>query len=134
VPGRQDMTCCAKTVFIVDDDEAVRDSLEMLLTGDGLKTATYGSGEAFLNSIVTGGCGCVLLDLHMPGMGGLEVQARLASERPVLSVILMTGRSDAALRARAAGTAAVALLEKPIHYDLLLSTIRRALDRGAHPA
>ncbi|MBI3709326.1 MAG: response regulator [Proteobacteria bacterium] len=124
----------AFTVFIVDDDDAVRDSLKALLEFQDYRVRDYPSGAAFLAAEQPPHKGCLVLDLHMPVMSGFELLDILTASRFDLPVILITGRNDAAVRARADGSGAVALLEKPFDDDVLLQTIRRALAVPANDA
>jgi two-component system response regulator FixJ len=117
----------APTVFIVDDDDAVRDSLKVLLEFQDYRVRDYPSGAAFLAAEQPPHNGCLVLDLHMPVMSGFELLDILTASRFDLPVILITGRNDAAVQARADASGAIALLEKPFDDDVLLQTIRRAL-------
>ena len=110
-------------VHVVDDDEAVRDSMGALLESPGLKVHGYASAREFLLTNPKQRCGCMLLDLHMPGMGGLELLDLLRAEGSKLPVIAITGRSDDLLRERAARAGAVILLDKPVAEDILLNSL-----------
>ncbi len=110
-------------IFIVDDDPAVRDSLQQLLESIGFTVETYGSGEELLDREGSLDRACVLLDLKLPGLNGLEVLEFLAVQHSDACVILMTGHGDAATKARATRAGAAAMLEKPLRDELLLSTI-----------
>lgn len=117
-------------VFIVDDDEAVRDSLQMLLEVEGFATRTFASAESFMEAYRPDWRGCLLLDVRMPGMDGvklLEVMARRGSDLPV---IVMTGHGDVPLAVRAMKAGALEFLEKPIAHDVLLAALRMALDQA----
>ncbi len=114
-------------IFIVDDDPAVRDSMRQLLESIGFTVEAYGSGESFLEQASPLEGACLLLDLKLPGLNGLEVLEALA-ERPYdTSVILITGYGDETTRARALGAGAVAILQKPVRDELLLRTLRRVM-------
>ncbi len=115
-------------IFIVDDDEAVRDSLKLLLESYGMDVEDYGSTADFAHHYRPGGGGCLILDQHLPGSTGLDFLASREGAVLGLPVILLTGRADAALRARAAQLGVAAFLEKPVADGVLLSTIRQALD------
>ncbi len=115
------------TIFVVDDDVAVQDSLRVLLETADLSVATYGSGEEFLIDYDFQGSGCVLLDLDLPVMKGLDVIEALAARECRVPVILITGRGDRTIRERSQRSGVFALLEKPMHDELLLGTIRHAL-------
>jgi len=115
-----------RMVHVVDDDDAVRDSMRSLLEAHGLTVREYDSAGAFLSADGEEG-GCLLLDLHMPGMSGLELLETLREKHNDIPTIVMTGRSDAGLRARAQRSGALAFLDKPVDEDQLMSTIDRAL-------
>lgn len=119
------------TIFVVDDDAAVKDSLRSLLESADLLVETYESGPDFLAEHRGRNDGCLVLDLDLPVMNGLEVLEALTARKSGMPVILITGRADRATRERSVRTGAVALLEKPIRDDLLLETIARALARRA---
>ena len=110
-------------IFVVDDDPAVRDSLQQLLESIGFTVETYGSGESFLEQASLPDRACVLLDLRLPGLNGLEVLEILAAQHSDACVILISGHGDAATKARASRAGASAMLEKPLRDELLLSTI-----------
>jgi two-component system, LuxR family, response regulator FixJ len=116
------------TVFVVDDDQAMRSSLEWLIESIGMKVKTYDSADDFLSSYYPGRAGCLLLDVRMPGMSGLELQAHLAREDSRLPVIIITGHGDVSMAVKAMKAGAVDFIEKPFHDEDLLSSIRNALD------
>jgi len=117
------------TIFVIDDDQAVRDSLQVLLELHGLRVVSFASGEAFLQERSRRGepaKGCLLLDLDLAGTSGLDLLRALRREGLRLPVIIITGRGAEALqRAREAG--ALAVLEKPFFDGALISIIDRAL-------
>lgn len=115
------------SVFIVDDDEFVRDSLQALLDASGYTTSSYDSGVAFLEVAKDLGKGCALLDVRMPKMDGLEVQARLRGLRPDLPVVIITGHGDVPMAVRAMKAGAVDFVEKPFAESMLLECVERAL-------
>ncbi len=115
------------TIFVVDDDAAVQDSLRVLLESADHRVETYGSGLDFLDRDHDHAAGCLILDLDLPVMSGLEVLETLLDERAAMPVILISGQADRATRNRALKTGAVALLEKPIEDGLLIETVARVL-------
>lgn len=117
-------------VFIVEDDDAARESLEALLDTAGYRTAAFPSGTAFLDSLRSASGSCVVLDIKMPGMDGLEVQRRLNDSGALLPVILVTGHGDVAMAVQAMHAGAVDFIEKPIGRDRLLGSVARAIDIG----
>jgi two-component system response regulator FixJ len=122
------------TVFVVDDEEPVRDSLRYLIESKGLRVETYGSAEAFLENYRKDRPGCLLLDLRMPGMSGLELQAHLAREGCRIPIIILTGHGDVASTSRALSNAVAHMMEKPFDPDELLQRIRDAIDCTANSA
>jgi RNA polymerase sigma factor (sigma-70 family) len=122
----------APTVFIVDDDAPVRDSLAMLLELKGYHTRTYASAEAFLERYRPEWAGCLVLDLRMGGMSGIDLQAELARRGNALPVIMVTAHGDVATTRTALKAGAVDFIEKPIDDQALLAAIAAAIDRDAH--
>jgi two-component system response regulator FixJ len=116
-----------RIIYIVDDDPAIRRSLERLLDAAGFQAVSYATPKTFL--AVAGGspAGCVLLDLRMPEMGGLEVQAHLLLINPDLPVIVMTGQGDVQSAVRAMKAGAVDFIEKPYSDDALIAAIESVL-------
>ena len=114
-------------IYIVDDDEAVRDSLEALLMAHGYEVASYPSGVAFLDACNERFEGCVLLDIRMPHLDGMVVQERLHTMRPDLPVIMITGHGDVSMAVRAMKAGAVDFVEKPIREETLIEGIEAAL-------
>jgi FixJ family two-component response regulator len=121
------------TITVVDDDEAVRDSMRELLLSHDFDVVTYPSATRFLSEgdKATSNTDCLVLDLHMPGMDGLELLELLWKRRVHLPVIIVTGRSDSALKARAKTARAVIMLDKPVSEDSLLAAINAALDQSS---
>ncbi|MEG3123381.1 response regulator transcription factor [Sphingomonas sp. GB1N7] len=118
-----------RLVHIVDDDEAIRMSAAFLLRISGYRVEPHVSGVAFLAAIGRDTPGCVLLDIRMPEIDGLEVQKRLAERGLALPVIMLTGHGDIALAVRAIKAGAVEFLEKPFEKAALLSAIEEAFRR-----
>ena len=114
-------------VHVVDDDDAVRDSMRALLESHGFEVRDYASAKEFLAGAPLKLTGCVLLDLHMPGMSGLELLDALRARGSKLPVIALTGRSDSALKERVVRAGALMLLDKPVGDDTLLNSLVRAL-------
>jgi two-component system response regulator FixJ len=113
-------------VYVVDDDEAVRDSMRVLLESWGLEVADFPSAGDFLARNAEDGFGCLLLDLHMPGMNGLELLEHMQAQGMRLPTIVITGRSDSFLKERALRAGALALLDKPVDDVVLMSSLERA--------
>lgn len=118
-----------RTVHIVDDDQAVRDSAAFLLEVSDHKAVTYPSGAAFLDAVGTAEPGCVLLDINMPGMSGLEVQAALKARNIAWPVIVLTGQGDVGIAVQAMKNGAFEFLEKPYQNDSLLAAVAEAFDK-----
>ncbi len=116
-----------ETVYVVDDDEAVRDSLAALLETIGFNVRLFGQGLEFLSAIGTSFRGCVLLDVQLPGLSGLEVVERLAENESKLAIVLMTAFATPEILSRAERPNVVALVEKPLNQALLIENIERAL-------
>jgi two-component system response regulator FixJ len=120
-----------RIVHVIDDDPAFLRSMEALLDSAGFAIRAYDSGLAVLNAASQLSAGCILLDVQMPGMNGLELQARLNELGIPLPVIVMTGQGDVATAVRAMKAGAVDFVEKPFDDDLLLTTIETALTTAA---
>ncbi len=118
------------TVFVVDDDEAVRRFLGGLIASVGLRVETYASAREFLDAFEPGSPGCLLLDIRMPGMSGLELQKELAERAAGLPVIILTGHGDVQLAVHAMKAGAVDFIEKPFNNELLLDRIQKAVAEG----
>ena len=116
-----------RTVHVVDDDAAVRRSLERLLDAAGFRAVSYETPMAFLASAPGLSSGCVLLDVRMPGMDGLTLQARLATLDNHLPVVVMTGQGDVQTAVRAMKAGAVDFIEKPYDDEVLVKAIELAL-------
>ena len=116
-------------VHVVDDDAPVRDSLLLLLEVHGIAAHGYDSAEAFLATVLPGSAGCILLDLRMPGMSGLELQAVLAERGVPLPIIVITAHGDVPAARSALRAGAIDFLEKPLDPAALLAAIDTALQR-----
>jgi two-component system response regulator FixJ len=123
-----------KVVHIVDDDMAVRDGLAFLLGVAGLDTRIYESGAALLEQATALAPGCIITDVRMPGMTGLELIARLAARGAPHPIIVLTGHADVPLAVEAMKAGVVDFLEKPVEDEALLEAVRRALARGGAAA
>ena len=115
-------------VHIIDDDAAMRDSLAFLLDVNGFKPLSYDSANAFLSEIATDISGCVVSDIRMPGMNGIELVRKLKSEGSTCPVILITGHGDVTLAVEAMKAGAGDFIEKPFDDAVLLGAIRSALE------
>jgi FixJ family two-component response regulator len=115
------------TVFIVDDDPAVRDSLRGLLESMRLRVATFDSAEAFLKFYTMHMVGCLILDVRMPGMSGLQLQQHLTKQQYALPIIFITGHGDIPMAVRAMQAGAKYFLEKPFEDQMLLDYVNEAL-------
>ena len=116
------------TVFVVDDDEAMRRSLKWLIESTGMRVSVFDSADAFLTAYRPEWHGCLLLDVRMPGMSGLELQAYLARAEYRLPVVIITGHGDVAMAVKAMQAGALDFIEKPFHDEDLLNSIRRAME------
>ena len=118
---------------VVDDDADVRIALMRLLTSAGFSVESFATGAEFLLSIERRVPDCLILDLHMPGMSGFDVQAALArSPRARIPVVVITGRDSAEARSRARDLGACGYLPKPIEREALLAAVENAIDDGKH--
>ena len=115
------------TVFIVDDDSAVRDSLMLMIEQEDIQVETYCSGEEFLNAFQNTSPGCAILDIRMPGMDGIQLQQELNRRNIHLPIIFLTGHGDIPMSVKAIKAGAVDFLTKPVTRDNLLSSVRTAI-------
>jgi two-component system response regulator FixJ len=118
-----------RLVHLVDDDEAIRRSVGFALRTSGFQVRAYESGIEFLKSVPHLENGCILLDIRMPGMDGLEVQAALRDKGITLPVIIMTGHGDVTLAVQAMKAGALDFIEKPFEKAVLLSALEHGIDR-----
>jgi len=121
-------------VHVIDDDEAVRQSIEFLLRTAGVTARTYDSASTFLNALPTIDPGCIITDVRMPGISGIDLLRRLGEMRIKMPVIVITGHSDVPLAVEAMKIGAVDFLEKPFEDELLLGSVRSALNRSQENA
>ena len=117
-------------IFIIDDDGGARDSLRLLLECDGFEAREFASCEAFLDAGGAADGDCLILDVHMPGMSGIELLETMRRRGDMLPAIVISGRIDAGTTNRARAAGALAIVEKPYQPEELLCLVRRALDRG----
>jgi len=124
-----DMTTSSKTklIAVVDDDELVRIALQRLLKAAGLGVTSFASAEDLLNSGRLPEITCLIVDIRMPGMSGLDLQAKLRAERPI-PIIFITAHGDEKMRLQAMRAGAVAFLAKPFDSGILLDRVRAALE------
>lgn len=127
---REETKMPQNTVFIVDDDPSVRDSLALLLSLRGYATSVFANAEDFLTSLQADWTGCVVADIRMPGMSGLELQEYLRKQAPSLPVIVVTAHGDVTAARRAFLADAIDFIEKPFDSDQLAAAIERALASG----
>ncbi|MBL8460610.1 MAG: response regulator transcription factor [Zoogloea sp.] len=117
------------TIFIVDDDASVRDALGLLLAVHDFRVALFADADTFLEAFKPAWCGCLLLDIRMPGMDGLSLQKKLLELGSDLPVVIMTGHGDVDSAREAFRSLAVDFLEKPLDESRLLAAIREAFAR-----
>ena len=122
------MNDLTQTIYVVDDDEAMRDSMTWLLEGEGYLVVCFDSAESFLKARHDGMRGCLILDVRMPEMSGLELQEKLDALGSQLPVIFVTGHGDVPMAVSALQRGACDFIEKPFHNEDLLSRIVRALE------
>jgi two-component system, LuxR family, response regulator FixJ len=120
-----------KTVFVVDDDEAMRSSLQWLIESVGMQVQTYASADEFIRDYYPGRSGCLLLDVRMPGMSGLELQELFLRQGMRIPIIIITGHGDVPMAVRAMQAGAVDFIEKPFNDERLLESVRSAQDLDA---
>ncbi|MEJ1358198.1 MAG: response regulator [Candidatus Sedimenticola sp. (ex Thyasira tokunagai)] len=115
------------TVFVVDDDQAMRSSLKWLIETVGMNVEVFASADEFIRGYYPGRAGCLLLDVRMPGMSGLELQEYFIEQQIRIPIIIITGHGDVPMAVRAMKVGAVDFIEKPFNDELLLDSIRNAL-------
>lgn len=124
------MNAPASTVFIVDDDPAVRDSLTLMLMQEDIAVEAFDSAEAFLATYRGDRCGCAIIDIRMPGMNGMQLQGALAERGILLPIIFLTGHGDIPMSVRAIKAGAVDFLTKPVTRETLMECVRSAIQAG----
>jgi FixJ family two-component response regulator len=129
---RGSSTNARATIFVVDDDLAVRDSLKLLLRSVGQAVETYGSAQEFLDAYSEDRPGCLVLDIRMPGMSGLELQQKLNEKHSILPIIFITGHGDVPMAVEAMQAGAVDFIQKPFRDQDLIDRINQALERDSN--
>ena len=125
------MSAAAPCVFVVDDDASLRKALSRLLRSAGFQVETLATAEEFLRRPAPDGPGCVILDVRMPGLNGLDLQRALAERHSSLPIVFITGHGDIPTSVRAMKAGAVDFLPKPFHDEDLLAAVRQAVRRHA---
>ena len=120
----------ALTVFVVDDDAFIREALETMIQVAGWTVRTFASADLFLASPRAAGASCLVLDVNLPGLNGLDLQALIARDRGDMPIIFITGHGDIPMTVRAMKAGAVEFLTKPFGDDILLAAIGSALERS----
>ena len=128
--GSSPMSDGTPIVFVVDDDVSVRESLELLIRSEGWHPETFASAQEFLDRPRSLVPSCLVLDVSLPGLNGLDLQKRVAVERPDMPIIFITGHGDVPTTVRAMKAGAVEFLTKPFSDDALLNAIRQAIERS----
>ena len=124
------MSIAAPIVFVVDDDVSVRESLELLIENESWRAQTFASAQEFLNCPRALVPSCLLLDISLPGLNGLDLQKRIAVERTDMPIIFITGYGDVPKTVQAMKAGAVEFLTKPFNDEVLLAAVRQALQRS----
>jgi len=128
--GSSPVATASPIVFVVDDDVWVRESLETLIHDEGWQPETFASAQEFLDRPRTFTPSCLVLDISLPGLNGLELQKRVAIERTEMPIIFITGHGDIPMSVDAMKAGAVEFLTKPFNDEVLLAAIRQALERS----
>lgn len=115
------------TIFIVDDDPAIRDSLTLMIGQENFNVQTYASAEEFLGVTPSSGLGCIIIDIRMPGMDGMQLQEVLSQKKPLLPIIFLTGHGDIPMSVRAMKAGALDFLTKPVTREKLMTAVRSAI-------
>ena len=118
----------SRFIAIVDDDRSVQTALQDLIESEGLSTLCFGSAEQFLNSGAQRNAACLIADIRMPGMSGLELQAKLQADRCRIPIIFITAHGDAKMQTQALREGALKFLAKPLDNTLLLEAVHAALE------
>ena len=118
----------SRLIAIVDDDQSVQSALQDLIESEGLSTVCFGSAEEFLHSGAQDEAGCLIADIRMPGISGIELQAKLKADRCRIPIIFITAHGDAKMRIQAMRDGAVEFLTKPFDNAVLLETVQAAVE------
>src|ERR1700741_1051940 len=121
----------SRLIAIVDDDQSVQCALQDLIESEGLSTLCFGSAEEFLDSGAQNEAGCLIADIRMPGMSGIELQGKLKANRCRIPIIFITAHGDAKMRIQAMRDGAVEFLTKPFDNAVLLETVHAAVENYA---
>jgi FixJ family two-component response regulator len=124
------MPPASPVIFVVDDDISVRESLELLIRHEGLEVETFTSAQEFLARPRASVPSCLILDVSLPGLNGLELQKRVALDRHDMPIIFITGHGDIPMTVQAMKAGAIEFLTKPFGDEVLLNAIRKAIDRS----
>ena len=119
----------SRLIAVVDDDESLKNALQDLIESDGLSALCFGSAEQFLNSEARHHAACLIADIRMPGMSGLELQAKLKAERSRIPIIFITAHGNTEMQTRSMGEGAVEFLTKPFDDAVLPEIVHAALSR-----
>ena len=128
--GSLPMATAKPIVFVVDDDVSVRESLELLIGNEGWQSKTFSSAQEFLDSPRAVVPSCLLLDISLPGLNGLELQKRIAADRTDMPIIFITGHGDVPKTVQAMKAGAIEFLTKPFNDEALLTGIQQALEKS----
>jgi len=120
----------SRLIAIVDDDQSVQSALQDLIESEGLSALCFGSAEEFLDSGVQDEAGCLIADIRMPGISGIELQSRLKANRCRIPIIFITAHGDPKMRGQAIRDGAVEFLTKPFENTVLLETIHAVIELG----
>ncbi|HTB42535.1 MAG TPA: response regulator [Acetobacteraceae bacterium] len=125
------MSPAAPVVYVVDDDISVRESLELMIVSAGWQPQTFASAQEFLSCPRIFAPSCLILDVNLPDLNGLDLQKRIAVDHTDMPIIFLTGYGDVPMTVRAMKAGAVEFLTKPFHDDVMLSAIQQAIERSA---
>ena len=128
------MSISEPTVFVIDDDKPVRDALDWLITSVDLPVKTFSSASEFLESYRPDQLGCLVVDVRMPGMSGIELQRKLAARADDLPIVIITGHGHVDMAVGAMKAGAFDFIEKPFDEQLVLDVIQKAVDKSVRDA